>query len=198
MGSTRNFARPRAERDALTARVNDSSTQLESAFAQIESLRRQLRAATVEITGDNVDAKVREIIDAAHASAVKARAEGDAYLQQMRLVADDAAERRRTTARAEADEILAAATRRLAEADEAFRARIAEADRYRAEIQEQADRAVAAAHDQENKLTTEAAAERQRLDDAGQGRARSAGRRERRQDRRLDGRVGRSGRNRRA
>ena len=158
---TRAFA---VERETLRARLHDLTLQLDNGFAQIESMRRQLHAASAEINASNVDARVRDIIDAAHAGAVKARAEGDAYLQQMRLVADDAAERHRATARAEAEEILQDATRRLAEADETFRIRIAEADRYRFEINEHAERTVTAAREQELQLTAEAAAERARLD----------------------------------
>ena len=50
--------RPRAERDAAAARSADLAAQLASAQAQVESLRRQLRAATEKVTTENVDEHV--------------------------------------------------------------------------------------------------------------------------------------------
>ena len=54
-----------SDRDASAARSADLAAQLGSAQAQIESLRRQLRTASESITTENVDTRVRQIVDAA-------------------------------------------------------------------------------------------------------------------------------------
>ncbi len=155
-----------AERDAATARSADLAAQLASSFAQIESLRRQLRTATETVNADNIDARVREQLDSANAEAARIRGDAETYLNQARIGADEAAERIRANARLEAEQIVEAATRRQADADETFRRRIAEADRYRLEITERTEREVAAAREQEQQITTEAATERDLLDAA--------------------------------
>src|SRR4051812_46422330 len=48
----------RAERDSIAVRSADIAAQLASAHAQVESLRRQLRAATEQVTRENVDEHV--------------------------------------------------------------------------------------------------------------------------------------------
>ena len=110
-----------------------------SAHAQIESLRRQLRSG--HRGGDRRERRRR---GCARCSQRPRRRRphprrGRGVPEQTRLGADDAAERIRANARAEADQIVEAATRRHAEADETFRRRIAEADRYRAEITERTE-----------------------------------------------------------
>jgi cell division septum initiation protein DivIVA len=153
-----------AERDASAARTADLAAQLASAHAQIESLRRQLRSATEQVDHDNVDARVRALLDAATVDAGRIRAEAEAYQQQVRVASDDAAERVKANARTESEQMLEAAKRRQVEADDTFRRRIAEADRYRSEITDRTEREVALAREQEAQLTREASVERDRLD----------------------------------
>src|SRR6266545_885488 len=73
-----------ADRDAALARCADFAAQLASAQAQIESLRRQLRKATEKVTADNLEPRVRELLDTAAADASKMRAEADAYVLTIR------------------------------------------------------------------------------------------------------------------
>ena len=62
-----------AERDAIAARSRPISPRSSaSAQAQIESLRRQLRAATERITADNVEEHVAQILKGAQADAASA------------------------------------------------------------------------------------------------------------------------------
>ncbi|MBV9594396.1 MAG: hypothetical protein JO147_11465, partial [Actinobacteria bacterium] len=148
------------------------AAQLASVHAQVESLRRQLRAATDPVTQTNIDPRVREILDSASADAVRIRNEAEAYVLQIRKVADEAAERVRATARDEADDIVQTATARQAEADEEFRRRIAEADRYRVETTERMAADLERTRRQEEQITAEADLTRTRLDgEAAQRRA---------------------------
>jgi cell division septum initiation protein DivIVA len=153
------------ERDAAIARSSDLAAQYASGQAQIESLRRQLRAATDPLTEDTVDARVRTIIEAANSDAARTRDEAEAYVAQLRQIADEAAERTRALARTEAAQIIETASMRHAEADEEFRRRIAEADRYRVEVVERTAAEVDAARLQEEHLTQRAEAERNHLAD---------------------------------
>lgn len=123
------------ERDNTAARSADLAAQLASANAQIESLRRQLHAATETVTADNVDPRVRQILEnaAAEAAAVRAAAETEA-----------------------------AATRSAA--DDAFRSRLSDVEEHRAEVEARLARQTAAARETVDRLGTESAAERTRLD----------------------------------
>src|SRR5690349_3843434 len=58
-------------RDAALNRTADLAAQLASIQAQNESLRRQLEKATLQVTEDNVDDRVREILSVANADAAK-------------------------------------------------------------------------------------------------------------------------------
>ena len=154
-----------ADRDAALARCADFAAQLASAQAQIESLRRQLRKASEKVTADNLEPRVRELLDTAAADASKMRADGDAYVLTVRRTADESAERIRVTARQDAEQIVADATQRLAEADEAFRQRLAEVEHHRAELTTRIQEDRARAHAEEDQLTTEAQTEQARLDE---------------------------------
>ncbi len=158
-----------AERDAVAARSADLAAQLASSSAQIESLRRQLRVATETITDATVEGHVRTQLAAAEVDAARIRAEAEHYRLTTMHTSDEAAERVRNAARAEADEILAEATQRHADADETFRQRIAEAERYRTEVEAQLAQQVELARQQEDQLTREAEAVRTRLDAEAEG-----------------------------
>src|SRR5215475_8465078 len=69
-----------ADRDAALARCADLAAQLASMHAQIESLRRQVRRANEHVTTENVDTRVREMLDSAAAEAAKMRTDADAYV----------------------------------------------------------------------------------------------------------------------
>jgi cell division septum initiation protein DivIVA len=152
------------ERDSIAARSADLAAQLASTQAQVESLRRQLRAATEGVTADNVDERVRQMLDAARAEATTTLAAAEAEVQAMQSGADDAVVRTKAVARAEADEILAEATERHVEADEMFRKRLAEAEQYRADVEADLAESLKRTHAEEDRLTAEADAERNRMD----------------------------------
>ena len=88
-------------------RVAEVSAQLANANAQIESLRRQLQAAAEPVTEDNIEPRVRKILESARTEAARLRSEADAYALAVGRSADEAAERIRTSARVEAAEVLA-------------------------------------------------------------------------------------------
>ncbi len=73
---------------------------------------------------------MRKILESARTEAARLRSEADAYALAVGRSADEAAERIRTSARAEAAEVLAEANEKHAAADDAFRQRVADADRY--------------------------------------------------------------------
>ena len=125
-----------AERDATASRSADLAAQLASAHAQIESLRRQLHAATETVTADTVDARVKQILEnaVADATATRTAAEQDA-----------------------------AATR--AKAEEAFRTGLAEVEEHRAEVEARLAAQTTAARETVDRLGQESAAERTRLDE---------------------------------
>ena len=154
-----------ADRDAALARCADFAAQLASAQAQIESLRRQLRKASENVTADNLEPRVRELLDTAAADASKMRAEADAYVLTVRRTADESAERIRSSARQDAEQIIADATQRHAEADETFRQRIAEVEHHRADLTAQIQEERTRAQTEEDQLTIDAQAERVRLDE---------------------------------
>ena len=154
-----------ADRDAALARCADFAAQLASAQAQIESLRRQLRKASEQVTADNLEPRVRELLDTAAADASKMRADADAYVLTVRRTADESAERIRASSRQDAEQVVADATQRHAEADETFRQRIAEVEHHRADLMAQIEEERARVHAEEDQLTIEAQADRARLDE---------------------------------
>jgi cell division septum initiation protein DivIVA len=154
-----------ADRDAALARCADFAAQLASAQAQIESLRRQLRKASEKVTADNLEPRVRELLDTAAADASKMRADADAYVLTVRRTADESAERIRSSARQDAEQIVADATQRLAESDDTFRRRIAEVEQHRTELTSRIQEERARAQAEEDQLTIDAQAERVRLDE---------------------------------
>jgi DivIVA domain-containing protein len=153
-----------ADRDGAIARCADLAAQLASTQAQIESLRRQLRRATERPTTENVDTRVREMLDSAAKEAAKMRTDADSYVLATRRAADESAERVRANARFESEQIMAQATERHIEADETFRQRIADAERHRSEVTTQLEQDIARARAEEDQLTLEAQATRERLD----------------------------------
>ncbi|MCW2594236.1 MAG: DivIVA protein, partial [Jatrophihabitans sp.] len=164
-----------AERNSAAARSADLAAQLASAQAQIESLRRQLRAANEEVTAENVDERIKQMLQAAAADAAKVRADANTQAEEVRVGAADSAARTRAAAHAEAERIVGEATERMTEAEETFRRRIAEAEQHKTEIEtalaasEERTRAEEARLSAEaealrNRLDNEAAAERNRLD----------------------------------
>lgn len=153
-----------ADRDAAIARCADLAAQLASLHAQLESLRRQLRRATERPTAENVDTRVREMLDSAAAEAAKMRTDADGYVLATRRAADESAERVRANARFESEQIMAQATERHIEADETFRQRIADVERHRGEVSAQLEQDIARARAEEDQLTLEAQATRERLD----------------------------------
>lgn len=153
------------ERDAAQARSADLAAQLASAQAHLESLRRQLRMATETVTPENIDERVRHLLESAQADATRIRNEATADAERVRNGASDAAARTKAAAQADADRIVAEATARLAEADETFRRRIAEADQHRIRVEAELAERVAQTRADEERLTLEAEAARHRLDD---------------------------------
>src|SRR6266576_3533271 len=67
------------DRDIAAARNSELSNQLTSHQAQIDSLRRQLRAATDPVTEDNVDVAVRALMQDAKRKARQVHADADVY-----------------------------------------------------------------------------------------------------------------------
>lgn len=151
------------ERDAALGRSADLAAQLASAQAQIESLRRQLVHATETVTPENVDQRIRQVLEAATRDASAARAAGQADADKMRAGAAEAAAQVRAQAQAEAEQIVTAANERLAEADETYRARLAEAEQRRAEVEAALAASTAQAEAEQRRLSAEAQAERERL-----------------------------------
>lgn len=152
-----------AERDSAAGRSADLAAQLASTHAQAESLRRHLQAATATVTTENVDDRVRSILNAAKADAATLRHEAQSQAEQVRNGAADSAAHARTAAQAEADRILGAATARKTEAEETFARRVAEADAYQAQAEAALAQSAARTRAEEARLSTEAAAERTRL-----------------------------------
>ena len=104
-----------AAREAAVAQL---TAQLASTNAQLDSLRRQLQAAAEPATEENVEPRVRKILESARTEAARLRSEADAYALAVGRSADEAAERIRTSARAEAAEVLAEANEKHAAADD--------------------------------------------------------------------------------
>jgi len=73
-----------ADRDRAAARTAELAAQLASTQAQVESLRRQLRAATETVTPENVDERVRQAIETAHAEAARVRQEAETRAEAVR------------------------------------------------------------------------------------------------------------------
>lgn len=174
------------QRDAALARSADLAAQLSAVQAQLESLRRQLRIANETITPENVDARIRHLVEAAQADASRLRTETEAKAEEVRsamaeqaelMISESEAEAARI--RAEADTEAAAvkaaadssAARVLAlaqtEADEllaAARAKCVEADEYHAQQVADADAHRAFVESDIAWLAATAASERERLD----------------------------------
>jgi cell division septum initiation protein DivIVA len=153
-----------AERDSALSRSADLAAQLASAFAQLESARRQLATATARVTEDNIDDAVREVLTRARREATELTTAAAAEAAAIRGGAAESAARTRATAEAEAADIVATATERHAQADEMFRQRLAEAERHRTEVETGLVTRYEQVRAQESELTATAQAERERLD----------------------------------
>jgi DivIVA domain-containing protein len=89
------------QRDAALSRSADVAAQLSAAQAQLESLRRQLRISNETITPENVDARIRHLVEAAQADASQLRMETEARADEVRAAMSE--QSTRTIAQAEAD-----------------------------------------------------------------------------------------------
>ena len=152
-----------ADRDRAATRTADLAAQLASAQAQIESLRRQLRAAAETVTPENVDVRVRQAMESAQTEAARIRGEAETQAEAVRNGASDGAARTRAAAHAEAERIVAEATARLAAADETFRRRVEEAQQHRDRVEQDLAESLARVRSEEAALTAQAEAERNRL-----------------------------------
>ncbi|MEP7019564.1 MAG: DivIVA domain-containing protein [Pseudonocardiales bacterium] len=153
-----------AERDAIAGRSADLAAQLASTRAQIESLRRQLRAASEDVTPQNVDERSRRLLETAKTEATKIRTDAQTDATAMRAGAAEAATRTRAAAAAEAEDIVAEATQRHAEADETFKRRLAEAEQHRADVEALLAVSIDRARSEEDRVTAESEATRKHLD----------------------------------
>src|SRR5207247_284236 len=77
-----------------------------SAQAQIESMRRQLRAATEDVTPTNVDERVRAVVQAASVDATRIRDAAEAAGELERNGAADAAARVRAAGQAQGERLV--------------------------------------------------------------------------------------------
>ncbi|MDQ6911099.1 MAG: DivIVA domain-containing protein, partial [Actinomycetota bacterium] len=132
------------ERDSALNRSADLAAQLANSHAEIESLRRRLVDTAVEVTPENVHARVRPIVELAQAEARGIRESVDREASHLRMLADaDAAETRRQAAH-DAERMRAQAQADLQRATDAAAQREHEADEIlnaaRAEIAERHDR----------------------------------------------------------
>jgi cell division septum initiation protein DivIVA len=179
-----------SQRDSALSRSADLAAQLAAANAQVESLRRQLRVANQTVTPDNVDTRIRHLVEAAQADASQLRMETEARAEEVRVAmaeqasatlrtADEEAERTRTSARQQAEAILAEAQERAdkllafaeaksVEADTYHRDQIAEADAHRTWVESDLAWLATTAAAERERLDIVAEAERAHLDDARQ------------------------------
>jgi cell division septum initiation protein DivIVA len=179
-----------AQRDSALSRSADLAAQLSAANAQLESLHRQLRVANEAVTPDNVDTRVRHLVEAAQADASQLRLQTETHAEEVRVAmaeqasatmraADEDAARTRSSARLQAeaildeaqhrtDTMLATAKAKCIEADEYHRDQIAEADSHRAWVESDLAWLAATAAAEREKLDVQAEAERARLEDVRQ------------------------------
>ena len=124
----RRHRRGHADRDAAHARTADLAAQLATRQAQIESLRRQLLGGHRVVTADNVDERVKRMLQQATAEVTKMRADARALAEEARSAAEDDAARIRADAQTEAERFTGAADQRLQDAEATYRSRVAEAE----------------------------------------------------------------------
>jgi cell division septum initiation protein DivIVA len=175
------------QRDSALSRSADLAAQLAAANAQLESVRRQLRVANEAVTPDNVDTRVRHLVEAAQADASQLRMETEMRAEEVRVAmaeqssatlraADEDAARTRTSARDQAaailddaqqraDALVAAAQAKCVEADDYHRDQVAEADSHRAWIESDLAWLASTAATERERLDAEAEAERARFED---------------------------------
>jgi DivIVA domain-containing protein len=152
------------ERDTIAGRSADIAAQLANAHAQVESLRRQLRSATEQITPENVDAHVANTLKTTHADASRIRVAAQEEAERVRNGAADAANRTISAATAEAERIIEQATEQHVAADTLFHDRMAEIEGHRAIVTADLAASTEAVRAEEERLTSVATAERERLD----------------------------------
>lgn len=175
------------ERDSATDRSADLAAQLANSHAQIESMRRYVTQASAEVTPENVQARVRPIVELAQAQARGIRDLAEAEADRLRQLANaDAAETRRqadadaarTRAQAQADLDRAAETavrhgadadahaaQARAQTDEYVNRARAAAEQIRADAEGAAAALTARAEDERDRLDAESAARRALIDE---------------------------------
>ncbi|MEP6853770.1 MAG: hypothetical protein ABJA87_14120 [bacterium] len=164
-----------AERDAALSRSADLAAQLANSSAEIESLRRRLADIAVEVTPENVHARVRPIVELAQAEARGIRESVDREATHLRLLADaDAAETRRQAAldaermrgQAQADlhRATEAAAHREHEAEEMLTKARAEIAERHDRVRRDAERLLGDARAEVEAMVSKADADRERLD----------------------------------
>jgi len=152
-----------ADRDAIAGRSADIAAQLANAHAQVESLRRQLRSATEQVTRENVDEHVAATLKAAQAEASRMRGAALEEAERIRNGAADSASRTTSAATAEADRIVEQATERHVAADTLFRERMAEIEAHKAKVEADLAASIASVRAEEEHITTTSEEERARL-----------------------------------
>ncbi len=126
-------------RSENSTRVSDLAAQLASAQAEIESLRRRVAAAVETIDPDNVDARVQEVVALAQQVARQTRTDAETEALRIRESAVAAADTMKAESKADADQIVAAATQRLSDADQSYTQKVGEADAHAAEVSARAE-----------------------------------------------------------
>lgn len=152
------------ERDSIAGRSADIAAQLANAHAQVESLRRQLTAATEQVTPQNVDVHVANALKTAQAEANRMRTAAQQEAERIRNGAADAANRTTAAATTEAERIVEQATQQHIAADTIFRERMAEIETHRATVESDLATSIEAVRVEERRITELATAERERLD----------------------------------
>jgi DivIVA domain-containing protein len=152
------------DRDMIAGRSADIAAQLANAHAQAESLRRQLRAATEQVTPQNVDQHVAAALKTAQTEANRIRVAAQSEAERLRNGAADAAARTTAAATLEAERIVHEATERHIAADTLFRTRMGEIETHKTTVEADLEASVTAVREEEARLTALATAERTRLD----------------------------------
>lgn len=126
-------------RSENSTRVSDLAAQLASAQAEIESLRRRVAAAVETIDPENVDSRVQEVVALAQQVARQTRTDAETEAVRIRDSAIATADQLKAESRADADQVVAAATQRLAEADQTYTRKVGEADAHAGEVTARAE-----------------------------------------------------------
>lgn len=146
-------------RTETSGRVSELAAQLASAQAEIESLRRRVASASETIDPDNVDSRVQDLVLAAQQLARQTRTDAETEARRVREAAAVHADTLRVEAQSEADQVVAAATQRLAEADETYTRKVGEADAHATEVTARSAEELRLAREEVSRLRAEAQAE---------------------------------------